>query len=200
MTRNEPRPRELAPSRPTRLLHLWRFLGPRSGLARDGPGRIPPRRCLDDKPKTVNGAPPNAPATPLARSDSAGRLTSSARSVATFAIWPGIRSHAARQAASTSAPSGSSLTPDTSGPASIRCTSCVAAPTSVPKAASTPAISLSRSQRLTCTTSRASAGGGSDPDQKIPTPPHRCIEVRAGAAAGRPNHCSYCRVVNPGNT
>ena len=75
-------------------------------------------------------------------------------------IDSGTVRHRARQSASTSAPSGSSVTPDTSGPASMRWASPGPSAAILTNPSSTPAMSLSRSQRLTCTMSRASWGGG----------------------------------------
>ena len=70
--------------------------------------------------------------------------------------------HCARQSARTPAPSGSSLTPLTSGPASIRYPS-PAGTTYSAKPRMTPGMSLSLSQRETCTTT-----GSASPSRPSP--------------------------------
>ncbi len=67
-------------------------------------------------------------------------------------------SQSARHSLSTSAPSGSSDTPDTSGPASTRWASSGPSSAISTNPLITPGMSLRRSHRLTCTTSRGIVG------------------------------------------
>ncbi len=100
-------------------------------------------------------------------------------------------SHARRHSASTSAPSGSSVTPETSGPTSIRWTSSSRRSREPTKPRITPAMSLSRSQRLTCSTTRASRGTmppvTSNPwcRRTAPVEPSRRWKPRSPSGVGR---------------
>ena len=100
-------------------------------------------------------------------------------------IGSGTACHRARHSASTSAPSGSSVTPDTSGPTSMRWASPGPSAAILTNPSSTPAMSLSRSQRLTCTMRRASCGGGGAVGDQAGVVPDRARRAVASLEAAR---------------